>query len=221
MWISAGQTTLVKALSIPGGMLYVGSTLTAPDGSIEPAQIDPTLEVDSQAADPQERLFGYWPRYDDISPTARRAYLTWLAGGRQDPSADVGYVFLFFYGLERRVLVDAKTDAAARAEVPAIMGEVERLRTIYSNRSFQSYTKSFLEYVVATGAFEKALYLREPPPATASRGMPLLLRAGLGQCALDGSAGAGGVGALLGAVGTQCVDAACGGALPSAIRRTI
>jgi uncharacterized tellurite resistance protein B-like protein len=187
VWISAGQTTVVKALSIPGGMLYVGSTLTAPDGSIEPAQIDPTLEVDSQAANLQERLFGYWPRYDDISATARRAYLTWLAGGRQDPSADVGYVFLFFYGLERRILVDAKTDAAARAEVPAIIAEVERLRAIYENRSFQSYTKSFLEYVVASGAFEKALYLREPPPATASRGMPLLLRAGLGQCALDGT----------------------------------
>lgn len=187
VWISAGQTTLVKALSIPGGMLYVGSTLTAPDGSIEPSQIDPTLEVDSQAADPQERLFGYWPRYDDISSTARRAYLSWLAGGRRDPNADVGYVFLFFYGLERRVLVDARADAAAKAEVPAIMAEVERLRTIYSNRSFQSYTKSFLEYVVASGAFEKALYLREPPPATAGRGMPLLLRAGLGQCALDGT----------------------------------
>jgi uncharacterized tellurite resistance protein B-like protein len=99
----------------------------------------------------------------------------------------VGYVFLFFYGLERRILVDAKTDAAARAEVPAIIAEVERLRAIYENRSFQSYTKSFLEYVVASGAFEKALYLREPPPATASRGMPLLLRAGLGQCALDGT----------------------------------
>jgi uncharacterized tellurite resistance protein B-like protein len=186
VWIGAGQTTVVKGLSIPGGMLYVGSTLTAPDGSIEPAQIDPTLEVDSQTADPQDRLFGYWPRYDEISPTARRAYLTWLAGGRQDPSADVGYVFLFFYGLERRVLVDGKTDVAARSEVPAIMAEVERLRAIYGNRSFLSYTKNLLEYVAASGAFEKALYLKEPPPATASRGMPLLLRAGLGQCALDG-----------------------------------
>jgi uncharacterized protein/uncharacterized tellurite resistance protein B-like protein len=187
VWISAGQPTVVKALSIPDGMIYVGSSLTAPDGSIEPAQIDPTLELDSQAADPQERLFGYWPRYDDISPTARRAYLTWLAGGRKDPSADVGYVFLFFYGLERRVLVDAKVDAAAKAEVPAIMGEVERLRTIYSNPSFQSYTKTFLEYVAASGAFAKALYLGDPPAATSSRGMPLLLRAGLGQCALDGA----------------------------------
>ena len=187
VWISAGQATVVKALSIPGGMIYVGSTLTAPDGSIEPAQIDPTLELDSHAADPRERLFGYWPRYDDISPTARRAYLTWLAGGRQDPSADVGYVFLFFYGLERRVLVDAKIDASAKAEVPAIMEEVERLRTIYSNPSFQSYTKTFLEYVAASGALVKALYLGDPPPATSSRGMPLPLRAGLGQCALDGA----------------------------------
>jgi uncharacterized protein/uncharacterized tellurite resistance protein B-like protein len=187
VWIGAGETTMVKALSIPGGMLYVGSTLTAPDGSIEPAQIDPTLEVDLQAADSRERLFGYWPRYDDISPTARRAYLMWLAGGRQDPSADVGHVFLFFYGLERRVLVDAKTDAAARVEVPGIVAEVERLRAIYGNRSFLSYTKSFLEYVAASGAFEKALYSKDPPPATANRGMPLLLRAGLGQCALDGT----------------------------------
>ena len=40
--------------------------------------------------------------------------MTWLAGGRLGSSADVGYVFLFFYGLERRVLVDAKIDAAAR-----------------------------------------------------------------------------------------------------------
>jgi uncharacterized protein/uncharacterized tellurite resistance protein B-like protein len=187
VWISAGETTMVKALSIPGGMLYVGSTLTAPDGSVEPAQIDPTLEVCSQAADPQERQFGYWPRYDDISPKARRAYLAWLVGGRQDPNADVGYVFLFFYGLERRVLVDAKTDAAAREEVPIIIAEVERLRAIYSNRSFQSYAKSFLEYVAASGAFERALYSKDPPPATANRGMPLLLRAGLGQCALDGT----------------------------------
>jgi uncharacterized tellurite resistance protein B-like protein len=185
VWVPPGQTTVVKSLSIPGGMLYVGSTLTAPDGSIEPAQIDPILEVDSNAADPQERLFGYWPSYNDISATARRAYLTWLADGRQVPNADIGYVFLFFYGLERRALMDAKTDVAARSEVPAIMAEVERLRTIYSNGSFQTYTRSFLDYVVASRAFDKALYLQEPPPATSSRGMPLLLRAGLGQCALD------------------------------------
>jgi len=186
VWISAGQPTVIETLHIPGGMFYVGSTLTAPDGSIEPAQIDPTLDVDSRAADPAERLFGYWPRYDQISPQARRTYLTWLAGGRQDPNADVGYVFLFFYGLERRVLVDARTDAAAKAEVPAILAEVERLRATYANHSFQRYTQDFLEYVTVLGALGKALYSKEPPPPNPNGGMPLLLRVGLGQCALDG-----------------------------------
>ncbi len=184
-WTPPGQATLVNGVKLPGGMLYVGSSLTASDGSIEAAQIDPGLPVDSRAADPQERLFGYWPRYDAISATARRAYLTWLASGRRDPNADVGYVFLFFYGLERRVLVDAKSDPKAMAEVPAIVAEVESLRSIYGNRSFQSYTSSFLDYVSTLGKLSTAEYRNEPPVATLNRGMPLRLRAGLGQCAVD------------------------------------
>jgi len=177
----------VHGLTIPGGMVYVGSTLTAPDGSVESAQIDPTLEVDLQQADPQERLFGYWPRYHEIPPKARGVYLSWLAGGRRDLNADIGYVFLFFYGLERRVLLDARTNPTARAEVPAIIAEIESLRAVYGNRSFQSYSKSFLEFVAAVNSFERCLYTKEPPPATGNREMPLLLRAGLGQCALDGT----------------------------------
>jgi len=71
-----------------------------------------------------------------------------MVGSRSTrPSADVGYVFLFFYGLERRVLVDAKSDPKAMTEVPAIAAEIESLRSIYSNRSFQSYTRNFLDYV--------------------------------------------------------------------------
>lgn len=70
-WIPPGQATIVNGVKLPGGMLYVGSTLMASDGSGEAAQIDPSLPVDSRAADPQERLFGYWPRYDAVSATAR------------------------------------------------------------------------------------------------------------------------------------------------------
>ena len=48
----------------------------------------------------------YWPSYSEISSAARTAYVDWLASGRR-PGAHIGYVFLFFYGIERRVLVDA------------------------------------------------------------------------------------------------------------------
>ena len=97
----------------------------------------------------------------------------------------MGYVFLFFYGLERRVLVDAKSDPKAMAEVPAIVAEIESLRSIYSNRSFQSYTRNFLDYVSTLGRLATAEWRNPPPAATLNRGMPLRLRAGLGQCAVD------------------------------------
>jgi len=44
----------------------------------------------------------YWPTYVHLSEEQRWMYLTWL----QDPAAavDLGYVFLYFYGLERRLL---------------------------------------------------------------------------------------------------------------------
>ena len=166
-------------------MLYVGNTLRAPDGGTEPAQIDPTLEVDLQPADSAERLFGYWARYENISPTARRAYLTWLAGGRCDPNANIGNVFLFFYGLERRLLVDAPKDAAAEAEMPAIIAEIGRLRLIYDNSSFLRYSSDLLDFLAAND-LQQELSLQPPPPSTTSRGMSLRLRIGLGQAAVDG-----------------------------------
>jgi len=48
----------------------------------------------------------YWPSYCEVSPRARAAYLRWLEDGRRDESTYIGYVFLFFYGLERRLLGD-------------------------------------------------------------------------------------------------------------------
>ncbi|MEN1436945.1 TerB N-terminal domain-containing protein, partial [Pseudomonas aeruginosa] len=87
-----------------------------------------------------ERLTSYWPSYDNITTEARRAYLQWLSSGRKAPHANIGYVFLFFYGLERRAFVDAKTNQAAAAEIPSIIAEVERLLSIYDeNHSFNTY----------------------------------------------------------------------------------
>jgi uncharacterized protein len=73
VWIPPGGSAVVAGLTLPGGLLYIGSTLKSSDGGVEPGQIDPQLAVDSQSVDPAERLFGYWPRYDSISPQARRA----------------------------------------------------------------------------------------------------------------------------------------------------
>lgn len=78
----------------------------------DPCLVDPSKEVARQG-DYTVAQMGYWPSYAEISSTARGAYLNWLAGGRKDPNADVGYVFLFFYGLERRAIIDGGKDRAS------------------------------------------------------------------------------------------------------------
>jgi uncharacterized tellurite resistance protein B-like protein len=78
-----------------------------------------------------------------MSPNQRANYLAWLASGRTAPLSDIGYVFVFFYGLERRALVDGQDHYP-------IMCEVVRLLEAYpSSHSFQSYGRSFLAYVLA------------------------------------------------------------------------
>ncbi|URM26384.1 TerB N-terminal domain-containing protein [Pseudomonas frederiksbergensis] len=180
-WVPAGESVTVSGFSLPGGMLYVGSALGRYDAQ-EPSLINPKLRIAKSYVDIEERLMPYWPSFHSISPEARRGYLQWLEGGRRDPLADTGYVFLFFYGLERRALVDAVSDPQVKAEIPLITKEVQRLLDIYGdNRSFRGYAEGFLDYL-SNQALDPNLYLGPPPDAVAySYEMPLPLRIGLGQ----------------------------------------
>jgi uncharacterized tellurite resistance protein B-like protein len=127
---------------------------------------------------------GYWPSYSNIEPGCRAAYLQWLADGRHAPNACIGYVFLYFYGLERRLLVDAKRSRAAVAERAELLAEVQRLLDIYgTNGSFRSYAGALLS--VLTSASSDRRYLTAPPPRKSGWDLPSELRLGLGQLAAD------------------------------------
>ncbi|WP_273822841.1 TerB N-terminal domain-containing protein [Pseudomonas asplenii] len=182
-WLAEGESINVAGLAIPGGMLYITDRATQ-FGQSEPSLIDATLRVARSPMNLTERQMPYWPSYRSITPEARRAYLQWLSGGRRQP-ADAGYVFLFFYGLERRALIDAPSDPQAKAEIPAIKAEVERLLGLYDNNSFRSYATRFLAHIDA-GAVQPQSYISEPA-ASAADGyeLPMSLRVALGQMAMD------------------------------------
>jgi len=184
-WRAAGQFSKVSGFDI-GGMVYVGSGLGAIGGDgAEPALIDPELRVAGDVDDCTMRRLSYWPSYSGASPEARAAYLRWLATGCKDPEADLGYVFLYFYGLERRALHDAKSSERAKGEIPAIQREVERLLALYSNRSFQGYAGSFVDFLRARNTAGR-LYEGPPPPLSLGRYLDFSHRLGLAQCAADG-----------------------------------
>ncbi|MGX9147680.1 TerB N-terminal domain-containing protein [Mesorhizobium sp. 128a] len=140
-WIPANTATMVGSHSISGGMIYVGEHLPRQGSSIdaENCLIDPRLTV-AIHGDPLGQTMGYWPSYSSISPTARKSYLDWLAGSRSDPDTYIGYVFLYFYGLERRLMLeDSPPDA------DGVVAEVRRLWQVYGgNGSFKRYAGELL-----------------------------------------------------------------------------
>ena len=184
-WVPAGQPAYAAGYAIPGGFLYVGQGLRGETGGQpDPALIDPGLPADARAPDYAGAQMGYWPSYSSISPACRAAYLLWLLDGRRAPGAYIGYVFLYFYGLERRLLVDSQSSAAARAERPALVREIGRLLQVYgANDSFSGYAGDLLRYLSLGDGSRR--YLSPPPAQQEGWGLPFDLRLGLGQLAAD------------------------------------
>ena len=183
-WIAAGESVGVQGIRIDGGLIYVGSV-----GRASPYErdrrdahiIDPAAPVDVRTADVAGQTISYWPSYSDLTPSARRAYLQWLAGGRRDSGFDIGHVFLFFYGLEFRLFGEG-----AWQDAHAIVTEVEALLEIYgAHGSFAGYARRFLDAV----ALSRAAVLQHPvlDPKVRSVGeMALGARVALGKRLTEG-----------------------------------
>ena len=184
-WIAPTRSVAVSGRTVGGGV-YVGAGLRAVEGAgLEPALLDRDLPVDRSASDCTERQLSYWPSYRSASPAARAAHLDWLAEGRSHPDADLGYVFLYFYGLERRALHDARVSVAAKADLPWIEAEVQRLITLYGHSaSFQHYAGSLLD-LLRNQVVAPRLYDKQPEPVRQYQGLSLGQRVALGQCATD------------------------------------
>jgi len=163
-------------------MVYVGSRLGAVGGQgPEPALIDPRLKVDWRNPDWQGAELDYWPSYDRIPARSRAAYLTWLADARTQRSVPIGYVFLFFYGLERRSIVDLRLDAS-HPEIAQISHEVRRLLDMYGdNRSFERYASDFLDLLAGADALQADLAPPDHTQLPQEWDVPLVVRIALGR----------------------------------------
>lgn len=184
-WVPPGESIEVAGVNLPGGMLYVGRRLKALNGDTAPCLISGQHTV-ARAGNYRVRQMGYWPSYAEASPEERRAYLNWLSEGRSHPDCDIGYVFLFFYGLERRVIVDSRHDPAARNDWPAIVVELRRLLAIYGEKSgsFNRYAGELLSWIELDGKSGQ-LYKQPVPNFQKTYELPPYLRLTLGQAAVD------------------------------------
>ena len=164
-----------------GGMVYL-----APQNGhrgrprIKKPVIDPSLRVARVGEDFSGEGMPYWPGYSEIGLPQRATYLDWLASGRADTRYSVGYVFLYFYGLEYRFFIDQPADE----EKTMLLAEVERLLLVYGeNRSIRNYLGNFIDaaQAILTGLDKTSPYFER-----LGYDLPLDLRVAIGRMSQEG-----------------------------------
>ena len=136
-WIPPGRAVQVAGVTILDGMVYVGTRLPPLhffDVFDDVCLINPSEPVAGHG-DCRQMQHGRVPDYAALSAQSRRAYLNWLADGRRHPDADLGFVQLFFFGIERRVLNNPHDTYELEADAPDLADELSELVEVYGVRS--------------------------------------------------------------------------------------
>jgi hypothetical protein len=100
----------------------------------EPSIIYPKLPISVPSDINKVERLPYFPTYVGLTPEQRWVYHKYLSNP-YDPDIDLGYVFILYYGLERH-LISGNLDEAFHV--------VLKMRDVYNNKSFQSYSANAL-----------------------------------------------------------------------------
>lgn len=96
--------------------------------------LDLSLPIDENVSSKDfEEDIGYYPSYAELTPKQRYVYLTWLKDITQP--IPIGYVFIFYYGLERYLLTQKYMLA---------VDKIVELIKHFDNPSFRSYATDAL-----------------------------------------------------------------------------
>ena len=97
----------------------------------DPSGISLTWTISKDEPDP----LPYYPSYREMTPEQRGTYIDWLTN--ISAPIDIGYVFVFFYGLERQIAV-GNINKAVRA--------IAQLKQAHSQSSFDYYSDNALVF---------------------------------------------------------------------------
>ncbi|MGH1648920.1 TerB N-terminal domain-containing protein [Enterococcus gilvus] len=114
------------------------------NSDFEPSEIVTTLPVKSGAVTP----LGYYPSYYEMTPEQRAKYLSFLTDISKP--IDIGYVFVFYYGLERNIFLNQHINESVNM--------ISKLQKYHTNKSFLSYSNDALIYAAMKTKDSSILY---------------------------------------------------------------
>ncbi|WP_395792472.1 TerB N-terminal domain-containing protein [Aquimonas sp.] len=155
------------------------------------AAVDVRLPISKRSPDWAGQGIYYYPRYTQLSPQQREAFLGFLNGTRREGHLNPGYVWLYIYNLERRALVDPP-DAISQSERAWLLFELEELfetygaggdEHAYQALSYGRYLPTLIS-VARVRLLGRPAYIAPPwPPGRHLETGPVLL--GLGRATME------------------------------------
>ena len=138
-WFNTGEPVAVGPYKLQDPMVYISNGSHRED---EVSCINLQLELGQNSPAPRISLKTQLS-YALLSPTQRANYLRWLSHGRFGALDDIGFAYLFFCGLERRLLMD-------RQDQVRVLEEVTRLLDTYpASGLFDAHLNLFLAFSLA------------------------------------------------------------------------
>ena len=164
-WVAPGQQVRTKSFAFTSPGVYVSKGMSyGNQWATDPSEIVLNAPVRAPRGGIEE--MGYWPWYSRIEPEQRYVYLQWLASNRKALPPLEGLLFLYYYGIERRLLVDQEDLAWGMQEIIRLrQADAPRVGT-KEGRSFRRYSTSHLWYHIGSSparfnhdAFDRAVKL--------------------------------------------------------------
>lgn len=136
IWIGDGkyknyQNNPEESIVYPYEGFKIKVSLFGPD---EPSLLYLALPIKEPSYPNKVQRPPYYPFYRELTPEQKWLYWKFLSDP-YNPLNDIGYVFIFYYGLERHLLY-GNFDSAFEL--------ILKLRDVYKNKSFQMYSSSAL-----------------------------------------------------------------------------
>lgn len=128
LWFSNGPfqnyfpDSAIRDFQVAGYTIHLQTAIVG-----EPSAIDVELPV--ALGFPAPTPLGYYPSYQNLTPEQRIVYLNWLSD--ITVPIDIGYVFIFYYGLERHLFF---------GDAEAAVATILVLREFHQHNSFLSYS---------------------------------------------------------------------------------
>jgi hypothetical protein len=147
-WIPPGESITIAGKKIINGNFYFGNkTKNSCCSALDTSLIDDNLSIIASDKKYTDHSTCFYPKFSLLSPKCKGAYIDWLASDRTDVDVPMCYIYIYFYGLEHRIIFDYQENLVTDNEYLALFNELNSFRLLLKDTTFYQKATCLMEWM--------------------------------------------------------------------------